>query len=242
MPADFFPTTAVVLAGGLGTRLRSVVKDVAKPMAPVGDRPFVTYVLDWLAEHEIERVVLAVGHLGHQVEQTLGNSHEGMSLVYSHETEPLGTGGAILHAFDQLPPAEATQAAFVVNGDTYFECDLRAFAKTHLTAKADVSLALHDVHDAGRYGLVAMDSHDRITGFSEKTPGSVGFINAGVYLMSPLVLAKAGLSGRFSIEKDFFEQHTDKLHLQGVPLTGYFIDIGVPEDYARAQTYFAERG
>ncbi len=241
MPADFFPTTAVVLAGGLGTRLQSVVSDVPKPMAPIGDRPFLTYVLDWLAEYKIERVVLAVGHLGGQVEDALGATYKGLTLTYSHEEVPLGTGGAVLRAFDSLPPAEATRDVFVVNGDTYFECDLRAFAKTHLTAKADVSLALHDVEKADRYGLVEMDSHDRITGFKEKTAGSIGFINAGVYLMSPLVLAKAGLSGRFSLEQDFFEQQTNDLHLQGVPLTAYFIDIGVPEDYARAQTYFASR-
>ncbi len=241
MPTDFFPTTAIVLAGGFGTRLQSVVRDVAKPMAPIGERPFITYVLDWLAEHKVERVILAVGHLGGQVETALGVDYKGLQLVYSHEAEPLGTGGAVLQAFDRLPPAAATHDVFVVNGDTYFDCDLRAFAKTHLTAKADVSIALHDVADAGRYGLVGMDSHDRITAFAEKTAGSIGFINAGVYLMSPLVLAKAGHSGRFSMEQDFFEKQTDKLHLQGVPLTGYFIDIGVPEDYARAQSYFAEQ-
>lgn len=230
-------TEAIVLAGGLGTRLRSVVSDVPKPLAPIHDRPFLAYLLDSLAAQGIRHVVLAVGYKGELIETCFGESHKGMRLSYSFEPEALGTGGAVQLAMSKL--RNATREAWILNGDTFFDCRLGEVAQHHVASGADVSLALHRITDASRYGLVELDENDRIVRFCEKTPGSAGLINAGIYLLRPHALLSAGLSGRFSLERDFFEDNVTTLHLNGAEQSGYFVDIGVPEDYARAQQYFA---
>ena len=230
------PRTAIVLAGGMGTRLQSVVSDVPKPLAPIGDQPFLAYLLDHLAEAGITRAILATGHLGDLVEARFGESYKSIALTYSRETEPLGTGGAVRLA---LKHVTNDQQVLIVNGDTYFGCDLGAFAKTHVAYAADVSLALYEADDASRYGLVELDEGGRVVAFREKTPGAAGFINAGVYLLRPSALQSVSLPTRFSLERDFFETHLATLRIYGVPLAGYFIDIGIPEDYRRTQAYFS---
>ena len=233
--------TAVVLAGGYGTRLRSVVQDMPKPMAPVAGRPFVEYILAQLATHGVETVVLAVGYLGEQIEQHFGAHHAGLRLLYSYEHEPLGTGGAVRQAFQLLKQQDAQQGpVLVMNGDSYFAADLTAFAKTHHTRAPDASLALRAVEDASRYGLVEVDVAGRITHFREKQLGASGLINAGIYLLDPQVLLSRDLPQRFSLETDFFQRDVSELRLLGQPYDGYFIDIGIPQDYARAQTYFSK--
>ena len=232
--------SAVVLAGGFGTRLRSVVSELPKPLAPVAGRPFVAYVLEQLAAAGVAEVVLAVGYRAEQVERAFGTGFAGMRITYSHEHEPLGTGGAVCQALGQLTDAaRAAAPVLVANGDSYFGCDLAAFAKTHATRRPDVSLALRHMEHADRYGLVDLGADGRIARFREKRPDASGLINAGLYLLDPAVLLGRDLPQRFSLEADFFETHAAQLHLAGIPLEGYFIDIGIPEDYARAQTHFA---
>ena len=229
-----FPTTAIILAGGFGTRLRSVVSDVPKPMAPINGRPFLDYLLAAIARQGITDVTLAVGYKGELVEGGFGESLHGMRLRYSYEREPLGTGGAVALALEGIDEEEG----WILNGDTYFEGDLGAVAKTHRGAGADVTLALKHMDPADRYGLVDVDDGGRITRFREKEPGAAGLINAGVYLLRRSALKASDYPKRFSLERDFFERQVGTLHVQGAVQDGYFVDIGVPEDYERAKGYF----
>ncbi len=235
--SSILPSQAIVLAGGFGTRLRSVVSDVPKPMAPIGGRPFLAYLLDYLAAQGIKTVTLALGYLGELIERHFGERYRGIRLTYSYEREPLGTGGAVREALKLL---NTNQPVWILNGDTFFACDLGACAKTHRAAAADVTLALKRVADADRYGLVEVDDNGLVTAFAEKRAGASGLINAGVYLVDPGAFARFDLPGpNFSLERDLFERHLLDLRLNTCPQDAYFVDIGVPEDYARAQAYFA---
>jgi len=227
--------TCIILAGGFGTRLQSVVSEVPKPLAPIHGRPFLAYLLDELASQGIRNAILAVGYKGELVQEALGDSHGDINLSYSFEPKPLGTGGAIALA---LNLHNSGDPIWIINGDTFFNCDLSAVAKTHKKQTADVTLALCHIDIADRYGLVELDEDHFITRFREKTPGAKGLINAGIYLLEPEALYRFDFEPRFSLEKDFFEAHLMDMRVVGSPQAGYFVDIGIPEDYAKAQTYF----
>jgi len=228
--------TAIILAGGFGTRLQSVVSDVPKPLAPIHGRPFLAYLLDELDTQGIRDAILAVGYKGELVQEALGDSHGDINLSYSFEPEPLGTGGAITLA---LNLHNSEDPVWIINGDTFFNCSLAAVAKTHTKNAADVTLALCSMEIADRYGLVELDEEHFITRFREKTPGAKGLINAGIYLIEPEALYRFDFDKRFSLEKDFFEAHLMDMRVLGSPQPGYFVDIGIPEDYRKAQGYFA---
>jgi len=232
-----FPKTAIVLAGGMGTRLKSVVSDVPKPLAPINGRPFLEYLLDQLAAQGITEVIFAVGYKGKLVEEAFGEEHDCLSLHYSYEPEALGTGGAVQLALGQH---NADEPVWVINGDTFFACDLATLAKAHHDARPDVTLALHHVDPADRYGVVELSNEGLIDRFREKKAGTAGFINAGVYLLEPAALLRFDLGENFSLERDFFAAHLEDLRMLGVVSTGFFIDIGIPEDYARAQEVFGK--
>lgn len=227
--------TAIILAGGFGTRLKSVVSEVPKPLAPINGRPFLAYLLDELEDQGIREAILAVGYKGQLVQEALGDSHGEISLSYSFEPEPLGTGGAIALA---LNLHNSEEAVWIINGDTFFNCDLLAVAKTHINNTADVTLALCHMDVADRYGLVEIDENHFITRFREKTPNASGLINAGIYLLEPDALYNFDFEPRFSLEKDFFEAHLMDMRVLGSPQPGYFVDIGIPEDYEKAKGYF----
>ena len=234
--------TAVVLAGGLGTRLREAVPDLPKPLAPVAGRPFLAHLLDFLARQGVREVILATGYRGEDIAEALGKRHGEITLRYSQEDRPLGTGGAVARAMREH---NSSDPLWVVNGDTYFDCDFLELALTHEANTADVTLALTHVEDAGRYGRVELSARSRgggalIDAFREKEPGASGLINAGVYLLNPAALQRVDLPEAFSLERDFFADNLEDLRLIGAPQAGYFIDIGVPSDYERAQAYFAQ--
>lgn len=221
---------AVVLAGGLGTRLRGVVTGLPKVLAPVAGRPFLAYVLDLLAVAGIGHVVLATGYLGDQVAAVVGATWRTMRISYAHEVRPLGTGGAVRQA--------ATLAArgplLVLNGDTYVRFDPVAFAADMEAAQARIGVALTCVADVARYG--AVDTHgDRVLGFREKGGSGPGLINAGVYFLS--AAAVAGLPDRdaFSLEHDVLMPAVAAGEVLAWDRTTDFIDIGVPDDYTAAQ-------
>lgn len=227
---------AIVLAGGFGTRLRHIVSDVPKPMAPVAGRPFLEYILKDLAAKGVTRAVLAVGYMAECIKNHFGGSFAGMELVYSPEDKPLFTGGAIKQAL-----AKCTQAnILVVNGDTFFDVDLAALEHVHTTHGAVLTVATKEMTDFDRYGTVRTDADGRITAFEEKKPCARGAINGGVYL-----LRRDALNGiaaeKFSFEQEFMERFVREGRFFACPCDGYFIDIGVPEDYARAQEDFASR-
>jgi NDP-sugar pyrophosphorylase family protein len=226
---------AVILAGGRGTRLQTVVADRPKPLAPVNGRPFLAYLLDQVADAGIARVVLSTGYLAEQFEQVIGSKYRGMEVVYAQENEPLGTGGAIRFAGSL---ANADQL-LITNGDSYCDTDLRAYIDWHQTGGHDVSLMLVRVSDASRYGTVEMSSDGRINAFLEKRPEAApGYINAGVYLIRRAILEQIP-EGPSSIERDVFPKLLERLVVKGWVTEGAFIDIGIPSDYERSHEFMA---
>lgn len=222
---------AIVLAGGFGTRLKSVVHEVPKPMAPIGARPFLELVLDHCFNYNIERIVLAVGYKHEIIKAHFGTSYRGMHLDYSIEKEPLGTGGGILQAIKMCQ----TDSVVILNGDTLFKTNLAQLGQFFYDKEADLALALCSMKEFDRYGTVEIVDEQKITAFKEKTYQKEGHINAGVYILNKQILLQTGLKGRFSFEKDFMEGYVDKLRFYGRTSADYFIDIGIPEDYKKAQ-------
>jgi len=227
---------AIILAGGLGTRLRSAVGDTPKVMAPVAGRPFIEHVLGQLAGAGFRHVILAVGHGREIVTAHLGPVHAGLALTYSEERAPLGTGGAVRQA---LQLAEAGPC-FVLNGDTWLALDFAGMLKAHVDMGATLSMAVRLVPDVARFGAVRLEG-GRVTGFEEKGRSGPGYINAGVYLLDREVMSGAGLPWAFSLEHDFLAKQLATLAPLAYPTHGDFIDIGVPEDYQRAQAMLARR-
>jgi len=228
---------AIVLAGGLGTRLRSVVADLPKPMAPVAGRPFLAWILDRLAQAGFGRVVLAVGYRHEIIEQHFGAAYRGIDLHYSVEAQPLGTGGALRLAADHVD----RWPVFVLNGDTFLELDYRSMLDAHLKGSEQMSLAVCEVPDAGRYGALEVQD-DHVRGFLEKGRSGPGVINGGTYLLSQDVLEQIPRDFPFSFEQQLLVPEVGAIRPAAFVTDGLFIDIGVPEDYARAQRLFAPGG
>lgn len=226
---------AIVLAGGLGTRLRGVVDDVPKPLAPVAGRPFVAWLLDALAQQGMRRVVLATGYLGDRVEDTFGDRWSDVPLVYSRETEPLGTGGAIVLAMQHI----AGDGCFVLNGDTWLELVLADLEAAVRQADARLGVALAEVPDIARYGAVHVEN-GYVTGFIEKGCAGPGFVNAGVYWMRRGLLDGHSPGTAFSFERKVLVPAVAHERVTGFRDTRDFIDIGIPEDFRRAQALFAQ--
>lgn len=221
---------AIVLAGGLGTRLRSVVTDLPKAMAPIGDRPFLELLLDTLADAGFMSAILAVGYRHEAIRAHFGERYRSLRLDYSVETTPLGTGGAIRLALQRATAAPV----FVLNGDTYLQLDFRAMRAAHLAAGARLTVAVQPVADTGRYGALDVE-HRRIRRFAEKGRRGPGLINAGAYLLDPRLLTDAHLPATFSFESDFMVPNVHALQPLAFAADGGFIDIGIPDDYALAQ-------
>jgi len=224
--------TAIVLAGGFGTRLQTVVKDVPKPMALVNGKPFLQYALGYLQHQRMERCLLAVGYKWEMIEKFFGSRFESMTLEYVVEKEPLGTGGAIAAAARMGGEEEY----FVVNGDTLFTIDLEKFYARHESANAELSLALKPMHNFDRYGVVRTNAGERITSFEEKKFYREGNINGGIYVLVASLLDEIAMPEKFSFEKDLLEPFCSSRRFFGFPCNDYFIDIGIPEDYERAQS------
>lgn len=230
--------TAIILAGGFGTRLKTVVADRPKPMAEVNGEPFLNYQLNYLKHFGIQEVIISTGHLAEKIKSHYGNSFNGLSILYSHEENPLGTGGGIRLALEKCKE----ELAIVLNGDSYFEVDLENFYNLHFSQHSEISLALRKVENASRYGTIEVGESIRITSFKEKNNSDkAGIINGGVYILNKEIYLNntPGLIN-FSIEKDFFEKHINNITIKGFEFNGYFIDIGIPEDYTQAQHDFKE--
>ena len=228
-------TEAVFLAGGRGTRLRKVVNDVPKPMADINGKPFLHYLIRYYAGQDISHIVLSVGYLYKKIQNYFGHRYEGVRISYAVENYPLGTGGALLNALTYTE----TETVFVVNADTMFTLNLEKVSRFHKNKNADITLVVRKVDDTGRYGSILLDSEQRITGFTEKNrSGGSGFINGGVYLLSKAFLGRFGFPEKFSIEKDFFEKQYGSGAFYATVCNNYFIDIGIPEDYALAKKQF----
>jgi NDP-sugar pyrophosphorylase family protein len=226
--------TAAILAGGLGTRLRSALDDRPKVLAPVSGRPFLTYLLDMLRAACVRRVVLLTGYKGEQVETALGEYYQGMTLVYSAEASPLGTGGALRAALPQLD----SPTILLLNGDSYCGMDLGAFAAFHRRSVADASIALTRVDDAGRFGRVETDAKGRVTAFAEKQPASgPGWINAGVYLLERGLIDEIPLGRPVSLERELLPAWIENKTVYGQRRTRPFLDVGTPESFLTAAAF-----
>jgi D-glycero-alpha-D-manno-heptose 1-phosphate guanylyltransferase len=225
---------AVILAGGLGTRLRAVVDDLPKVMAPVGGRPFLEHVLDRLIAQGLERAILAVSYRREAILDHFGDRYRGLQLTYSIEQEPLGTGGAIRQALAQA----GASPCFILNGDTWLELDYAAMARAWVESGAPLAMAVRELPEVGRYGALEV-ANGRVTAFLEKGRSGPGVINAGVYLTTPDLFTGADWPARFSFEQDLLMAHLERLAPLAYRTSGAFIDIGVPEDYFRAQALFA---
>lgn len=227
---------AVVLAGGLGTRLQQRVPGLPKALAPVAGRPFLCHVLDRLIAGGMREIVLALGHRADLVMAHFGSDYGGATLRYSVEAEPLGTGGALANALRTMGDG----AALVQNGDTFIDIDFGELLRWYLDSPADAAMVLTRVADVARYGAVLV-GNGRVLGFAEKGRHGGGWINAGVYFIHPAVFARFGLSGRFSLEADLLQRHCAALSPRAYLSDAFFIDIGIAEDYERAQRELAAR-
>lgn len=226
---------AIVLAGGFGTRLRQVVADAPKPMAPVAGRPFLEILLGSLAQKGFSRVVLSLGFMAEKISGHFGPRFAGLDLAYVVEDTPLGTGGAT-----RLAAAACTQDhVFVFNGDTYLDIEIGLLEQQWQARRHSIVVA-RQVPDTARYGRLVVDG-DRITSFAEKGITGPGLINAGCYVLSRDALVRFPVNQAFSIETDYLVPEVARGMVEVFVTKGVFIDIGIPEDYSRAQTLLVDR-
>lgn len=222
---------AIILAGGLGTRLRSVISEVPKCMAPVDGKPFLYYVINHLLKEGIQKFIFSVGYKSEVIQQYLDEELSNIEYKLSVEEEPLGTGGAIRFACHQ----SAEKDVIVINGDTLFSVNVAKLEKAHQTLNANCTLSLKPMYNFKRYGVVELNTDASINSFKEKQFYKSGLINGGVYALSVDSFLKDDLPYKFSFEADYLEKYYSQKKMYGVVQDEYFIDIGIPEDYARAQ-------
>jgi NDP-sugar pyrophosphorylase family protein len=227
--------TAAVLAGGLGTRLRSRIADRPKVLAPVHGRPYLAYLLEQLAEAGVRDVVLLTGYRGDQVRSTFGATYAGLRLTYSVECEPLGTAGSLRQALPYL----RSSIILVLNGDSYCAAPLADFWAFHHRQSADFSLVLTRVEDSSRYGRVHVESDRRILRFEEKSSADgPGWVNAGIYLVNRPLIEEVPPTGPVSLERDMLPVWVPGRRCFGFSCQARFLDIGTPESYADAEAFF----
>ncbi len=223
---------AIVLAGGFGTRLAHVVKDVPKPMAPVAGAPFLKYVLDDLVEQGVSRVVLAVCFKKEIIMDFFGNNYRGAEVVYSVEETPLLTGGAIKQGLTFCED----ERVLVINGDTYFQTDLKSMRSLSEKVNGKITISVKEMFDFSRYGTVEITDSMEVVSFREKQLCARGYINGGIYDVKRDSLKN--YPEKFSMENDCFPEMLKKHDIYAFKSDGFFIDIGIPEDYFKAQEIF----
>ena len=227
---------AILLCGGLGTRLRSVVSDRPKPMADIAGKPFLHYLVKMLSESGVKHLIFALGYMGEQIEAYFQSGEDyGLSISYSYEDSPLGTGGAIRNALSNV----SGENVLVLNADTYFHTDYESLLREHLKNKAAMTIASRKIEDISRYGAILKDESGRILRWNEKMSSDQveaprpGEINGGIYVMQKSLIEKIP-EGKQSLENDCIPAWLkDGVYLQAISSDGYFMDIGIPEDYAQ---------
>lgn len=225
---------AIILAGGFGTRLQSVVADVPKPMAMIQNKPFLEHILHYLKKNGISRVILSVGYKHDIIEDYFKHSFAGITIDYVIEDEPLGTGGAILKAWPDLKEDHV----FVINGDTFFNVELKDLLANHIKHQSELTLSLKPMENFDRYGSVEIDDCYKVIDFKEKEFILKGNINGGIYVLNKNLFESFKLPTKFSFE-EFMQENIDELNIYASIVNNYFIDIGIPEDYLKAQSELA---
>lgn len=229
-------TSAIILAGGLGTRLRSAVPDLPKPMAPIGGRPFLEHQLDYWIAQGVSRFVLSVGYRREIIVNHFGDGYRGAELVYAIEEEPLGTGGALLLAAKKL---DADESFLVLNGDTYFAVNLQALVAFACQHDADWCFSLFHPGEEGRYMGMDVSPQGRITSLKSGNGRPGRPANGGVYWLHSRALLNCGFTAgkKLSLEDEIAPAAVAAgQRVFGCEFPGTFIDIGVPADYQRAAT------
>lgn len=227
---------AVILAGGLGTRLRSAIPDLPKCMAPVNGRPFIAYVIEFFQTQAITKFILSLGYKSEIIATFINEQYPTLNVQYSIEEEPLGTGGAL-----KLACKKATEKSIIAtNGDTLFKIDALKLYGFHAMHDADCTLSLKPMQQFDRYGVVEINKDYSIRSFNEKQRYKEGLINGGVYALNAEKFLKEELPEKFSFEKEYLEKLYTQRKMYGVEQDAYFIDIGIPEDYGRAQEELKE--
>jgi D-glycero-alpha-D-manno-heptose 1-phosphate guanylyltransferase len=222
---------ALVLAGGLGTRMRPILHDYPKCMASIAEKPFLDYLLLQLKKHHVTEVILCLSYRGELIREYYRRSEvPGLCLRYSHESEPLGTGGALKRAESLIRSPEF----LVLNGDSFFDIDVQSLIRSHRSRKGQATIALAEVDDRQRYGAVEIDERGQITRFLEKARAARGVINGGIYVLGAEIFALIPPGRAVSLERDVFPQLIGR-GLFGTLFQAYFADIGVPESYLRLQ-------
>jgi D-glycero-alpha-D-manno-heptose 1-phosphate guanylyltransferase len=234
--SNFEEVTGVILAGGMGTRLRQVVSDRPKVMAEIKGKPFILYLLDQLAEVNIERVIISTGYMADTIEDNIGRSYKNICIEYSKEEVPLGTAGALKLAGRTVN----TEDCLVMNGDSYTEFDATTLYLAHKQKNANITLVVKALDETDRFGVVSKNKNNEIIDFMEKgsNKGS-GFINSGIYLMKTSVIHKIPKKPPCSLEYDFFPSMVGK-SIYSDETKGDFIDIGTPESFAHAERFFKQ--
>ena len=232
--SNFSQVSAIILAGGLGTRLRGVAPGLPKVMAEINGKPFITYLLDQLAEAGIERVIISTGYKAEIIEETVGSSYKEIQINYSREESPLGTAGALRLAIEVVD----VSLCLVMNGDSFVEFDPISMLMFHIDMGAEITILVKKVDDTKRYGAIEMNAKHEIIRFKEKgSARGLDLMNAGVYFMETSALEIIPDKTPCSLEYDFFPTMSGK-GLYGCKTEGRFIDIGTPESYAQAEKFF----
>jgi D-glycero-alpha-D-manno-heptose 1-phosphate guanylyltransferase len=225
---------AIILAGGMGTRLRTVVPDRPKVMAMVKDRPFLTRLLDQLEMAKIQSVVLSTGYKADQIESAIGDHYGSLRVQYSREIKPLGTAGGLRLAIDKTN----SDPVLALNGDSFCAIDLERFYRFHSAVKARATILLTRVNDASRFGRVETNNSSAVISFEEKGGAAVpGWINAGVYCLNRNVIEELSRGEAKSLEREVFPELVSA-GLYGFRGGGDFVDIGTPQSYGEAQSFF----
>ena len=219
----------IILAGGLGSRLRGTIGEMPKPMAPVDGKPFLSYQLTWLEKYNVGKVILSTGYKSDLISDFFGNKYNTIPIEYAVEETPLGTGGAIVYALKKT----VGDKVLIVNGDTWFPIDIDCLINNHTSTNAQFTMALKRMKNFSRYGTVGMEG-DFVVRFNEKREMSDGLINGGVYMMNRSFLENILHGEKFSFETDILEKTVCNGIIRGIEFDAPFIDIGVPEDYIRA--------
>lgn len=233
---------AIVVCGGSGTRIASVLQGIPKVLAPVAGKPFLYYVLNNLREQGIKTIILALGFRHEDVETYIRDEffknpeNSKIDIKFSVEKEPIGTGGAILLACGKT----VEENIFITNGDTLFKIDIEALSHFHLKQNADCTLALKPMTNFDRYGAVETGEHGMVHSFREKSLHQKGLINGGCYILNQAAFAELNLPAKFSFEKDYLEKYIGYQKILGMVQDEYFIDIGVPKDLERARKELSE--
>lgn len=221
---------ALILAGGLGSRLKKRVPDLPKPMAPVAGRPFLEYILDQLCQSDITEVIMSVGYKADSIRSHFGARYRGLNLSYCEEERPLGTGGAIARALS----SQESETFLVLNGDTFIDISFQKLIDYSGGLTSPVTMVLKEMEDVSRYGTVDVEN-DVVVRFVEKGNRGRGLINAGVYLLNSGVFSEFTLPEAFSLEHDLLQPNIKMLQPHAHITDAWFIDIGVPSDFDRAQ-------